>query len=288
MKKIKHILLSCDENIVYTNFWPTVSYHYKQLGYKVHLGFITNKDENSDIVKKLKMFGDSITLFKPHKKFNLMIQTKLLRWYMSKNFKNDIVCIKDLDQYVLNEGVWQENMITDDLIKNKKIATKGFNCYHYMRSEWPNQQHRNLGVYRFPASPTIGHGESIYNIFSNNFDNTFHDFLLEIESKTKTIHHRNRSDESVVLDLNGQNSERAKNKLIYFEWPDTIGQNTKKRISNRLNAPGYAGETRFDMDLFNKKYYECLSPQRPYNKNNLSFFLNYMKIPKNIQDFKII
>ena len=35
MKKIKHILLSCDENIVYTNFWPTVSYHYKQLGYNI-------------------------------------------------------------------------------------------------------------------------------------------------------------------------------------------------------------------------------------------------------------
>lgn len=35
--KIKNILLSTDDNPKFYSFWPTVSYHWQSLGYKVHL-----------------------------------------------------------------------------------------------------------------------------------------------------------------------------------------------------------------------------------------------------------
>ena len=274
-KKIKHILLSCNEDPIYIHFWPTVAEHYKVLGYKVHLGFLSDKDENSELVKKLKMFGDSVTLYKPNSNFNVVIQSKLLRWYMSSRFKDDIVCIKDIDQYVLNEAACEENMVTNNIIYNDKICNIGFNCYKDCRD------YKKNGIYKFPASPSIGKGKNLYKMFINK-DVSFHEFLYNIKTKTDTIN--GKSDEVVILDLNSKNVAWAKNHIINYMRKDVVSQYTNARIDR---GSCFRPPMTFDKKLLENGYYECLCPTRPYDMTKMKYLLDYMKISEETQKFKL-
>ncbi len=274
-KKIKHILLSCNEDPIYIHFWPTVAEHYKVLGYKVHLGFLTNKDENSELVKKLKMFGDSVSLYKPNSNFNIVIQAKLLRWYMCSNFKDDIVCIKDIDQYTLHPNNWQEKMVNDDLIKFRKIATLGFNQYKDCRDYQKN------GIYKFPAASTCGFGKDIYNIFSQE-ELSFHDFLFHLKNKTNKMN--GKSDEVVILDLNSQNVEWVKKHLVYYHRKDVVSQYVNMRIDR---GAFFRPVMSYDKKLLHDQYYEEICPTRPYDMTKMKYLLDYMKISEETQKFKL-
>ena len=217
--KIKHILLSSDDNPKFYSFWPTVSYHWQSLGYKVHLALITNLNENNLLIKKIKQYGNSVFLFKPSNKFGIEIQSKLVRFYVSKFFKDDIVCVLDIDFYTLDNHKHAEDLVTDEIITYNKIATLGYNAYiNY--SFCNNINDMKKGVYRYPACPTIAKGNKIFSLFCEDTSLNFDDFLDNVQQKTKLDLRSIRSDELLLLNLNIKRPQWVRDNIIYNKRED--------------------------------------------------------------------
>ena len=282
--KIKHILLCSNNNPKYYSFWPSVSYHWHSMGYKVHLAFVSNLNENDNLIKNLKKYGDNVFLFKPNNN-NIIIQSKLARFYISKFFKDDIVCLSDIDYYSLINHENAENITTQEVIDGKKIATLGFNAYINYKSLNKPQDIKN-NVFRFPAFPTISKGHKIYELFCDNLNLDFLNFLEYIQNKTNLNLKNVVSDEELLLNLNTKRPKWVKNNIIFNIRDDYIDNNNyycmtaQKRIDRSNNC-------RFDINKFKKKYYIDVFPNRPYNKKNIEYILDYLKIPKEIQNINL-
>ncbi len=283
--KIQNILLSTDDNPKFYSFWPTVSYHWKSLGYKVHLAFITNLNENDELVKKIKLYGDNVFLFKPSNKYNIEIQSKLSRFYISKFFPNEISCILDIDFYTLDNHKHAEEIVTSDVLNGNKIATLGYNAYtNYSFLNDPTNM--NKGVYRFPACPSVAKGEKIFSLFSNNINLNFNDFIDNIQQNTKLDLKYIKSDEELLLDLNIKRPQWINTNVIYNVREDFMGPNGQYHMwaQRRIDR---GKKCNFDIDKLKKGYYIDLCPSRPYNKKEIEFLLDYLKIPKKLQNVKL-
>ena len=283
--KIKNILLSTDDNPKFYSFWPTVSYHWQSLGYKVHLVFITNLNENDELVKKIKSYGDTVFLLKPSNKYNIEIQSKLSRFYISKFFQDEISCVLDIDFYTLDNHKHAEEIVTSEILNGNKIATLGYNAYTSY-SFLNNTIHMNKGVYRFPASPSVATGKKIFSLFSENMNLNFCDFIDNIQQNTKLDLKYIKSDEELLLDLNTKRPEWVNNNIIYNIREDFIGANGQYTMyaSQRIDR---GKKCNFDINKLKKSYYIDLCPSRPYNKNEIYFLLDYLKIPKELQNIKL-
>jgi len=283
--KIKNILLSTDDNPKFYSFWPTVSYHWQSLGYKVHLAFITNLNENDELIKKIKSYGDTVFLLKPSNKYNIEIQSKLSRFYISKFFQDEISCVLDIDFYTLDNHKHAEEIVTTEVLNGDKIATLGYNAlknYSFLN----NINHMKKGVYRFPATPTIGKGNKIYELLCNNINLNFLDFLDNIQSNTNLNLKKNRSDETLILNLNIKRPSWVNNNIIYNIREDFMGPNGKYHMwaQQRIDR---GKKCNFNINKLKNCYYIDLCPSRPYNKNEIEFLLDYLKIPKELQDIKL-
>jgi len=281
--KIKNILLSSDNNPKFYSFWPTVSYHWQSLGYKVHLAFITNLNEKDELVKKIKSYGDTVFLLKPSNKYNIEIQSKLSRFYISKFFPDEISCVLDIDFYTMDNHKHAEEIVTTDVLNGDKIATLGYNAY----INYPNLNHlKHLGIYRFPACPVIAKGNKIFSIICDDTNLSFCDFLDNVQKNIRLNLQTTRSDESIYLDLSGKRPEWVKNNIIYNIRKDFMGADGRYGMyaSKRINR---GNKCKFYADKLKEKYYIDLCPSRPYNKNEIGFLLDYLKIPKELQNVKL-
>jgi hypothetical protein len=128
-KIIKRIIVSSDINKTYLNFWPSISYFWKSLGYNITLGLLVdNTFDNNILVRQLESFGDVIIVNK-NENYNIQIQTKLLRWYLAKYYLNEIICIQDIDYYVFDKHLHIENEI-QKINLDEYIFTNGYNEYN--------------------------------------------------------------------------------------------------------------------------------------------------------------
>jgi len=282
---IKHILLSSDDTQKFYSFWPSVSYHWNSMGYKVHLAFITNLNENDELIKNIKSYGDTVFLFKPSNKYNIEIQSKLVRFYISKFFPDEITCVLDIDFYTVDNHKHAEELVTCDVLNGNKIATLGYNAY----INYPTLNNINnvkKGVYRFPATPTIGKGKKIFTIFCNDINLNFYNFLDNIQKNTSLNLKIVKSDEELLLDLNIKRIEWVNNNIIYNIREDFMGPNGSYTMhaTNRIDR---CNNCLFNIDKLNNFYYIDLCPSRPYNKNEIEFLLDYLKIPKELQNVKL-
>jgi len=283
--KIKHILLCSDDNPKFYSFWPTVSYHWQSLGYKVHLAFITNLNENDELVKKIKSYGDTVFLLKPSNKYNMEIQSKLSRFYISKFFQDEIIAIMDIDEYTLNKFESGEKITTQNVLNGTKIATLGYNAlknYSFLN----NINDMKKGVYRFPATPTIGKGNKIYELLCNNINLNFLDFLDNIQSNTNLNLKKNRSDETLILNLNIKRPSWVNNNINYNIREDFMGPNGQYQMwaQRRIDR---GKKCNFNINKLKEGYYIDLCPSRPYNKNEIGGLLDYLKIPKELHNVKL-
>lgn len=278
---IKNILLCSDDRNKYLSFWPTVSYHWKSMGYNVHLALITDKDENDSFINKIKKFGDDIYLFKKNKKYNIVIQSKLARLYISKYYKEEICVVMDIDYYYINiEKILD---MSKHIIETKKIATLGYNAYE--KAKWKNEgganPYKKDNIWRFPMSSTVGYGEKIYNLFSNDFNETYQDFLNNIFSKiTDNDLLKTQSDETLLLHLNNKRKKWVHDNIIFFKRNDYVGMRAKKRIDR-------ADKCKFDIEKLKNNYYIDICPSRPLKIKQIEYLLDYLNIPKNIQTIKL-
>lgn len=102
--KLHQIIVSASENMDYRGFWPHVSYAYSKMlpGVKIHLAFLTHRDEDDPLVLKFRETG-SVTLFKPVNFIPEFAQGKLIRFILASQQEPDEVCyIDDCDIYPLS------------------------------------------------------------------------------------------------------------------------------------------------------------------------------------------
>lgn len=102
---IDQIILSCNEDPKYMEFWEPVSKAYKKMfpEVKVHLAFLTNRSDDDELVKHFRTFGE-VTRFKPVEGLQEFTQAKLIRFILAANQGNDVCYIDDIDLFPLKKS----------------------------------------------------------------------------------------------------------------------------------------------------------------------------------------
>lgn len=101
---IDKIILSCNEDPTYMEFWEPISWAYKQMfpDVELHLAFLTNRDEGDPLVEWFREFGE-VTLFKPLPEITEFPQAKMIRFILA-SMQGDSVCyIDDIDLFPLTK-----------------------------------------------------------------------------------------------------------------------------------------------------------------------------------------
>lgn len=95
---IDQIILSTNEDPLYMDFWKPVSWAYSKMfpECKIHLAFLTNRDENDPLVQDFREYGE-VTLFKPLPNVQEFSQAKMIRFILASQQGSDICYIDDVD-----------------------------------------------------------------------------------------------------------------------------------------------------------------------------------------------
>lgn len=95
---INQIILSCNEDPKYMEFWEPVAFAYKKMFPEVtiHLAFLTNREENDELVIEMKRHG-KVTIFKPLPDMQEFSQAKMIRFILASMQGDDICYIDDID-----------------------------------------------------------------------------------------------------------------------------------------------------------------------------------------------
>ena len=118
------VILSCDENPVYSEFWPIVSRAYKKMGFDCHLAYVT---KDSDKVHKAREYGE-VTQFYPVDDVPTGNQAKMARFILASTMKEEVCYIDDIDLFPLSK-----KFITDKPAKRRHsiLLCVGGEVYHY-------------------------------------------------------------------------------------------------------------------------------------------------------------
>lgn len=113
---IDQIILSCNEDETYSSFWPIVSWAYKRMfpEVTVHLAFLTNREEDDELVKEFRTHG-KVTLFRPIEGIPEFGIAKTIRFILASQQGNDVCMIEDIDEIPLSK-----TFITDKLSQRPK------------------------------------------------------------------------------------------------------------------------------------------------------------------------
>jgi len=88
------VILSCDDNPLYRDFWPIVSWAYEKMGFETHLAYVTKKETHD--------LPGNVTIFKPVPDVPEGNQGKFARFYLASTFKNETCYIDDIDLFPLD------------------------------------------------------------------------------------------------------------------------------------------------------------------------------------------
>jgi hypothetical protein len=124
-----NIITTTNEIDTYYSFLPSSYQNWKKLfpNCTYILGLITNKNEDSEFVKRAKKFCDKIFIYKELENVESGVQAKTTRMFLTTQFENDINIIIDIDYYLLNKK-WLTEKIKPAINENKFI-TIGNNGY---------------------------------------------------------------------------------------------------------------------------------------------------------------
>ncbi len=78
---IHQIILSCNEDPTYRDFWPVVADAYKAMGFAPHLAFLTDRDEYDPLIQKFRTHG-RVTMFRPLSDIPQFGQAKMIRFIL--------------------------------------------------------------------------------------------------------------------------------------------------------------------------------------------------------------
>jgi hypothetical protein len=97
------IIVSSDDSS-FKEFWPIVAKSWNKYfpDKKVCLAFVTDRDENDDLVKKMKQYGE-VYLFPVQPNIPTPNQAKMYRHILAGNFDKDVCMIEDIDTIPLQK-----------------------------------------------------------------------------------------------------------------------------------------------------------------------------------------
>jgi len=241
------ILTSTDENPIYIQFWPSVAEHWKKQNIIPTLAFLSNRDENDDLVLEMKKYGD-VRVIKPSKSdIHHGNQAKLARLYIAKEFPDDICTLVDIDYYLFEYGVrWLKSKIDGNLDRFICIGSNGYIL----------TQDRG----KFAIGLTTAKG-SILHDFSGALDNTFDNWIGEFIGLSEID-----GKEDISLPLY-KFSDESLYRVLISKWNNNHLCKYVEREDSLLNTTQYYPLGRMDRTNFvyndNIDYYIDCCPPRP-------------------------
>ena len=271
---IKHYIITTTNEIdTYYSFLPTV---YRM--WKKHLpecifvlGVITDKNKDSQFVKRCEELSDECFVFKTYQGIHTGVQAKTTRMYLATKYNTDICTLVDIDQYILNFNWLNENL--QPVFDNpNKMVSIGYNGYVDTISE---------GKWQMPFTTATS------NLFKKivNYNNytTYEDWLFSFRSIPNPIDYKEQitnpfdrfSDESLLRYIIKKHPEckSIENNHIKQDYKDYIKQKSPYRLDrsrwNQLDI----------YKLYNNYYLDCF-PIRPFNNHFISLIpvLHYLDI----------
>ena len=211
------IVTSTNEDLMYLGFWRIqILAHKKFFPNKIlTIAFLTNRDEDDDLIIEMKNNGVDVKLYKPIPNIPKGNQGKLLRYVCASEFESEVSVITDMDTIPLQSDYLNE--ITSKREKNKVLCV-GSEVYH-------NTPHSG----KFPAHHMTAEGSLFKKLFNPN--NLPYDELINEISKInnvfdskESLHSDIFSDESLIRVLfNNSSVERQnypRNINIKEDWID--------------------------------------------------------------------
>lgn len=148
------VILSCDDNPFYYDFWPLVKKVWKQhLDIEPYLVHITTDD---------KQDTDDILNLKPIKDVPIYLQAQLARIYYTQIFEDEICLISDIDMFPISKNFFSKKNISANVQENS--------FYHL------NPEIREFG--QFPLCYYCAHGKTYKSLFNNMSWEQFIHFIL--------------------------------------------------------------------------------------------------------------
>jgi hypothetical protein len=222
--KIETILLACDDSPKFLGFLPSAAYHWKSMGYRVAFGLVTRDPLSSDREAELRTHCDDLYVYVVPEgcPYSVVAMSKLFRFYLARYYPSSVVCVQDIDYYVLDKHAHIETLVR---APSAEVLTYGYNAYYKtFRSESrviPGVQYavvpglpptamvygrdgqlylNGLGTGRFiqtklytpaaiqvPATPTVATGELVYRMLASPATASFPEVLEGLHRATQSL-----------------------------------------------------------------------------------------------------
>ena len=159
------VLLSCDENPFYHDFWPSVRKIWKEhIGIEPKLVFINQEKETED-------FKDDVLFIKQLPDYPVHLQAQMARIYYTQKYPNDVCLVSDIDMFPISKSFFDINKI------NQACDTETF--FHL------NPERREFG--QFPLCYYCGYGSLYSKLIGDVSWEKFLQNIVDMNFNTDTI-----------------------------------------------------------------------------------------------------
>lgn len=267
-----YIITTTNEIDTYYSFLPTSYHSWKRIfpNCVYVLGLITNKDVDSDFVKRCKELSDICHVLKPLENVESGVQAKTSRMYLSTLYEDNICMIVDIDYYLLKFDFVYDNI--RPVFDEDKFVTVANNAYDGTPDE---------GKWQMTLTTARS---SIFKKILNPKDLNYKDWFESYRNIDNPIDKK----ESIGNKF-GNFSDESLFRYLMVRYPD---QEYIKNIWVKQNRPdfkNYKAEFRIDRDWWDKScnkfklregYYIDCQPLRPFdlNANKMKMILEYIGV----------
>jgi len=204
MNNIK-VLLSCDDNPFYYNFWNDVSYVWKQIfNFDPVLIYVSDVENNN-----LSSANGQIIRVNKIENIPTYLQAQLARVYYTSLYKNDVCMLSDIDMIPINKSFFNKEKILEH--------TKDNSMFHL------NPTPREFGQY--PMCYYCGTGQAF--AFATS-DKSWENFMKEVVSCNFSV---NKLNYNLPSHLKGKDLWFSDELFLYTKLNQT---KTNIKINNQI------------------------------------------------------
>ncbi len=247
------VIVSCDDSH-FKEFWPIVSKAWEKYfpNAKISLAFVTDRDENDELVQKMRKYGD-VHLFPVVDGIPTANLSKMARHILAGNFEEEVCMLEDIDTIPL-----QTNFVIDRLSQREKGKIL------FIGKEVYNGHGTDEG--KFPISNITGESFLFRKIV--NPDNLTHVDLFKSWCNIRVFDHKESINNTPDLSgLNGFSDESLWRVLLNrYE----ISENDFCFINRGVDIHKYWIDRswwRIDHNMLKNDEYVCCNFLRPFSQN---------------------
>lgn len=165
-KYFDKVIVSSDDSPMFLNFWPIVCQAWKKyFDITPTLAFVSNRDSNDSLIKRLSCFGE-VVVVPEVEKIPAANQAKVARFLVASSFAEQVCMIEDIDTIPLQRDFFERRL---SLRPKNKVLTIGKEVYE-------NTPHRG----KFPISNITAEGSKFKELFnprSLSYDEAIRSFI---------------------------------------------------------------------------------------------------------------